>query len=574
MKLKLLSLLFLFHFSIYAQNREHAFELNKQLGRGINFGGMFEGFSNSVSSGKWKPEYAQMVANLGFNHVRIPIRWEPEGRSNPEAPYNINPQFLDQIKEVVDSCLNNGMFAIINMHHHEALFDDPNGQRERFLSQWKQISEYFKDYSYKLIFEILNEPHGHLTPDKWNIFLSDALAAIRIDSPDRIVSIGSADWGGLGSISELELPDDENIILTIHYYNPFSFTGQGASWIEGSDAWLGTKWNNTEPERQRVQNDFAPLKTLEEKQNIPIHIGEFGSYSTADDASREKWTTYIARYVESQGWSWAYWEFRDGYGIYNPITNRYYNFLVDALLHNPMPEAAYYAATPVYTSDFSRGNSEWDLRNNSGAVSTQQDKNDQMVISISTASSSEWHIQLVKYNVKLEAGKKYRVRFKARADNERSITAYVGEGAAPWGAYSNYNTITLNDILEEYSYTFNMTKDDNNARIKFDLGASDSDIYFESIILEAIELETPTTVSLHAEVKTKVFPNPATNQLCVSNSDDFEQLIISNANGTIVLSKQLSEHLNQIGISQMPPGIYFVTLLNQHNRFTTKMIKN
>ena len=75
--------------------------------------------------------------------------------------------------------LNNGLSAIINMHHHEALFADPDGQKERFLAQWKQISEFFKDYPDQLLFEILNEPNGNLTANKWNIFLADALTTIR-----------------------------------------------------------------------------------------------------------------------------------------------------------------------------------------------------------------------------------------------------------------------------------------------------------------------------------------------------------------------------------------------------------
>ena len=573
MRLKLLPLmLLLFQFSIYAQTREHAFRINEQLGRGMNLS-MFEGNTNNVTVSKWNPEYPHMIAELGFNHVRIPIRWEPSGRSNPESPYNINPDFLDQIKLVVDSCMNNGLMAIINMHHHEELCGDPDGQKERFLSQWRQISEFFKDYSDKLLFEILNEPHSNMKPDKWNVFLADAITAIREDSPNRTVLIGTADWGGLGSVSDLQLPDDDNIILTIHYYNPFSFTGQGAGWIDGADAWLGTKWNNTESERQRVQNEMAPLKELETQQNIPIHIGEFGSYNKGDELSREKWTTYIARYIESQGWSWAYWEFCEGYGIYSASGGTYYQFLVDALINNPMPEASYYATTSVYTSDFSMGNSEWDLRNNSGASSTKQNTDDQMVISISNPGSSGWHVQLLKYGIKLEAGKKYRVRFKAYADGERSLTTYVSEGVDPYAAYSSYKQFSLSDITKEYSYTFDMTKNDNDARIKFDLGTSDANVHFESIVLESIQLQEPTSAIAVQEYKSKIFPNPVSNQLTINNFDHFEQLVISNINGSTIFSQQLSEQSSQIDFSQLTPGMYFVTLLNKNDRLTTKIIK-
>ena len=98
-----------------AQNREHAFEVNDRLGRGINFGNMFEAPTETEWGNPWKPEYAKMIADLGFNHIRIPIRWEPAARSSSTAPYTINTVFLNRIKQVVDSALNNGLHAIINL---------------------------------------------------------------------------------------------------------------------------------------------------------------------------------------------------------------------------------------------------------------------------------------------------------------------------------------------------------------------------------------------------------------------------------------------------------------------------
>ncbi len=321
-----------------AQNRERAFEMNKKLGRGINYGNMFEPSSEGEWGTVWKPEYAEMIAGLGFNHVRIPVRWEPSARSMENPPYTIHNSFFNRIKQVVDSALNNGLYVMLNMHHHETVYKDPDGQTERFLAQWKQIAEYFKDYPDKLLFEVLNEPHDNLTPEKWNKLIPQALQVIRKSNPQRMVVIGTANWGGLGGLNDLQIPDDPNLILTIHYYNPFHFTHQGASWSgEKSKEWLGTEWNNTPAEHESVQEDFEPLVALSKEKNIPVHIGEFGAYEKADMDSRARWTNYLSRYFEEQGWSWAYWEFSAGFGIYNPESETYNPKLVDALLHKKMP---------------------------------------------------------------------------------------------------------------------------------------------------------------------------------------------------------------------------------------------
>ncbi len=126
MKLFFTVILFFLALNLFSQNREHAFEVNKLLGRGINYGNMFEAPSETEWGNPWKPQYAKMIADLGFSHVRIPIRWEPAARSSATAPYTISTTFLNRIKQVVDSALNNNLHAIINMHHHDALFANPD----------------------------------------------------------------------------------------------------------------------------------------------------------------------------------------------------------------------------------------------------------------------------------------------------------------------------------------------------------------------------------------------------------------------------------------------------------------
>src|SRR6056297_1571093 len=136
-------LLLVISLGLTAQSHNKAFEINEKLGRGINYGNMFEAPSETAWGNQWKPEYASIIAELGFNHVRIPIRWEPSDRSMVTPPYTVYSTFLNRIKQVVDSALNNGLYAIINMHHHESLYENPDDQKDRFVAQWKQISAFF-----------------------------------------------------------------------------------------------------------------------------------------------------------------------------------------------------------------------------------------------------------------------------------------------------------------------------------------------------------------------------------------------------------------------------------------------
>lgn len=357
-----------------------ASEINARLGKGINIGNTYEAMQSWQSP--FDPDDLKRIADLGFTHVRIPIRWERDDRSMSSVPYTIERNFMSTIQSVVDEALRQKLHIILNMHHHDTLMTNPTGEKARFLSQWKQIAGHFKEYPDSLLFEILNEPHNKLTPTLWNDYLEEALQVIRKTNPKRCVLVGTAEWGGVGGLHSLVLPDDPQVILTIHYYNPFQFTHQGASWSEGSDAWLGTQWRDTEFERQAVEEDFKKTIRLAVEKNIPVHVGEFGAYSRADIHSRVRWTRVLARWFEQQGFSWAYWEWNSGFGIYDPQSSRYEKQLVDALISDPMPGSCTPEYVNPYSSNFTNGQSNPQARI---VFSTSKTGNTRVVLSDTNA---------------------------------------------------------------------------------------------------------------------------------------------------------------------------------------------
>ncbi|MBN1154023.1 glycoside hydrolase family 5 protein [candidate division KSB1 bacterium] len=307
------------------------YEINSRLGRGVNLGNALE----APNEGEWgvtlQEEYFELIEQEGFNSIRIPIRWSTHAANN--QPHMIDPPFLERVKWAVDQTLSRDMLAVINMHHYEEMMTEPYVHKERFLGIWKQIADTFKNYPIELLFEILNEPTNALVDTLWNSYLQEAIDVIRETNPTRILIIGPPDWNSIGGLSKLKLPeDDRDIIVTVHYYNPFQFTHQGAEWVNGSDAWLGTRWTGTQSQKQAMINDFAPVLNWSLANNRPIFVGEFGAYSKADLNSRVAWTTFLARHLESIGLSWAYWEFCSGFGIYDSSKNQWNAPLLRALI--------------------------------------------------------------------------------------------------------------------------------------------------------------------------------------------------------------------------------------------------
>jgi endoglucanase len=183
------------------------------------------------------------------------------------------------------------------------------------------------------VFELLNEPTGKLTEERWNRMISPLLHTIRKSNPDRWVIIGPGMWNSLQSLDKLSLPaKDRRIIVTFHYYQPFEFTHQGASWVKDSDRWKGRTWKGTQAEIAALDKDFAKAAAWARKNDRPLFLGEFGAYSAADMESRARWTRAVARLAERHGFSWAYWEFASGFGAFDPDRQAWRQLLLQALL--------------------------------------------------------------------------------------------------------------------------------------------------------------------------------------------------------------------------------------------------
>lgn len=306
-------------------------EQNQLLAHSINLGNALE----ASAEGDWgvmlKESYFEEIRDAGFTAVRIPIRWSAHAQA--DSPFAIELQFFGRIDWVLDLAVKYKLAAIINIHHYEEIFQEPMAHKKRLLALWEQIGSRYSKQPAEVFFEILNEPHDNLTAELWNEFLLDALDIIRETNPYRTVIIGTAEWGGIQGLEKLYIPEsDTNIIATVHYYNPFQFTHQGAEWVDGSDAWLGTKWTGTEEDKNQIVQDFNIILNWMAHHNRPMFIGEFGAYNAADMESRIIYTAFIARYCESKNISWGYWEFCSGFGAFDPETNEWREGLLNALI--------------------------------------------------------------------------------------------------------------------------------------------------------------------------------------------------------------------------------------------------
>lgn len=307
------------------------------LGRGVNMGNMLEAPNEGDWGVRLEPAYINMAASV-FKTVRIPIRWS--NHAAPTADATLDPVFAARVDQAVDAALAKGMYVIIDVHHYSQLFGDPVQYKEvqvasevidiRLLNMWRQIAERYRNRSPKLIFELLNEPHGRLNSTTWNLLMPQVLAVVRQSNPTRTLIVSSTYWSHVRDIALLKMPPaDRNLIMTFHTYDPMSFTHQGLSWMPQFPA--GVQCCNA-AQKKAVTDSLEKARLWSLASGYPVYIGEFGAVDKADMASREAYTRFVRDEAEKRGINWAYWEWASSFGVFDPAANTWREPLRRALI--------------------------------------------------------------------------------------------------------------------------------------------------------------------------------------------------------------------------------------------------
>jgi endoglucanase len=311
--------------------------------RGVNLGNALE----TPHEGQWgvvlQADYFSIIHRAGFDTIRVPIDWVDH--AGPAPDYLIDPKFFERIDWVLDQAKRNQLNVILDYHTDPKLMKDPDQYADRFVALWKQIAQYFAQAPETVLFELLNEPHDKLDSPHWNALVGRVIPIIRappvvISVPSigfnatRTIVVGPVQWNSFNRLPDLQLPEaDRHLLATFHYYLPMQFTHQGASWVgPESQKWLGTTWTGTDAQKAVIAHDFTAARDWAKAQHRPLFLGEFGSYSTGDMASRARWTACCARTAENLGIGWSYWEFCSGFGAYDPKAQAWRQPLLNALV--------------------------------------------------------------------------------------------------------------------------------------------------------------------------------------------------------------------------------------------------
>lgn len=300
MKWLLCLLLILAQSSTPVNSQSLASNVSRLLERGLNIGNTFD---KAIQPTNPKRLRAMLSAHTKryYRHVRIPVTWMGSNTNLSESRL-YDQKFMAELDDAIFYALQLGLSVIINTHHENWLNDFYTGspeQDEIVQKLWVAIAKRYNNTSYprnRLIFEVLNEPHGVF--GDWvegvHPFSDRALqltrqinnvgwAAIRSVDRLRIISVQPNAMGNIYAVSAVwptaaTLPGagkDSRILVSVHTYDDWSFCGQ-----DGNDNYYASTVDWKAAMRAGIDDRIGRLAkwhtTIGGDAVVGVSVGEYG----------------------------------------------------------------------------------------------------------------------------------------------------------------------------------------------------------------------------------------------------------------------------------------------------------
>ena len=305
--------------------------------------------SGNDAAGYFTQKDLKMLADMGFDHVRLPIAEKLLYKSDlirDETTFRL-------IHDMIGWCRDANMTIALNFHiprTDKKVIADQNSkaERDKIVAIWKDLSAEFGKYSNSLVaYEIYNEPNFP-SDDLWNAFAQDLINSIRQVEPERIIILAPNGNNAIDKLAKLQLPaDKENIIVSVHYYQPPVLTHYGVGKLKNIEVKLqypgsifpaGELESKTDQEKEVLRlfagtfnvetqiKRLMPVVEFARNNNIRVRCGEYGcndayEKTMGDKDIKVRWFSDIAKVFDQLEIPHCLWGYKATFGIFDDEGN-------------------------------------------------------------------------------------------------------------------------------------------------------------------------------------------------------------------------------------------------------------
>jgi aryl-phospho-beta-D-glucosidase BglC (GH1 family) len=330
-----------------------AVELSKaraaRIQRGIN---LSHWFSQAASYSKTHLEThttaadITLIKRMGFDHVRLPL--EPAPLFTEGEPDRLKTEYLGYVDEALNQLLAQGLAVIVDLHPSDEFkvrLNKDDRHVEAFGKFWRALAQHLSSKDPERVFlEVINEP---MVEDgyRWFGIQAKLIAAIRAGAPRHTIIAGGHRWSGPYELLFLEPYADRNIIYNFHFYEPFAFTHQGATWAgpnlpfykevpypstpeavmkimetvhDATARYNLLRYGEDRWNLARLDAEIGMIASWAAKHRVPLTCNEFGAFRRFSRPSdRAAWIVDMRTVLEKHSIGWTMWDYAGGFAVVN-----------------------------------------------------------------------------------------------------------------------------------------------------------------------------------------------------------------------------------------------------------------
>ena len=318
----------------------------KRLSKSVNITRWFwytEGQGGAYFKNYMTDADLKLIHEMGVLSVRLVI--SPTFFYQVAKPTELNPAMIGYLDNAIDRLLAYDLAVVIDMHDEDkASWLKDQQYVEGFLQFWPVLAKRYADRNPdQVIFELLNEPTFEQEAERWAALQARWVGAMRAVVPTHTLIVTGNEWGGISGLMKLSPLADKNLVYSFHFYEPFQFTHQGATWsspevvdlrdipypatAERCKPMLDKITNSAKKSTLRnycysfwtaskLKNKLAEAADWGKQHGVPLWMGEFGvycPYSPAQD--RAQWIHDVRASAESLNIGWALWGYDECFGM-------------------------------------------------------------------------------------------------------------------------------------------------------------------------------------------------------------------------------------------------------------------
>jgi endoglucanase len=590
---------------------------NEILLRGICFGNQVWG-DVEIPSGHHNEQDYRRVKEMGMNAIRFYMNYKTF--EDDASPFVYKQTGWDWIDQNIAWAKKYNIYLILNIHipqggfqsqcKGDALWTTPSNQ-DRLVSLWKAIANHYKDEPIIAGFDLLNEPTPSVSVTRWKNLAQRIIDSVRtVDQnhliiTERAIALG-CNYGFNDGNNNFQPLKEENLMYTVHMYDPFEFTHQLFDWGSPGDGgkypdesiltvpsdatWAYGQYNNT-----TLASGTSDWRFIKGKpfliDNDSVIIARPVFYAHRLGSGIAYYDDMVINEVTSTGAiirEIAKLNFTDKNNIYPWSEKNDMTFGTSTVGHGDN-----FSLTATGTTGYGSitvQSLQFKVEKGKYYSSSAWVKGDNLPNDIVVSPTMELYSSPSK-QVVLSRNKQYLYNsiFNAtKYPRENNFPIYYGEFGCGRPCFENDKggdrwAKDVMDIFDSlgYNFTYHAYREDNFGLYGGWDGPMDTTTVQQTLkktfedffgVTDPTGIENETNL---IELGIQIFPNPAQHSVWVkNNSSQVSKIELLDMLGNIVLSKNLSVNSDiKLEIDNLKSGLYFCQIQQGEKRRVTKIVK-